>query len=528
VSRSLLVILPHNPGDVVMALAALARLRAAYPDLALDYVIGEECRELAEGNPLLRRVYPLPRRALREAWAAGDASGVLSRLEGFLDGLNAVPYDFSLNLFQERYGALLQGLVNADRKAGLELVDGSRFRVGSRALEHLFAVPAARRDNGWHAVDAYIRAARELINGPGTAFGPTPAPAPAPASSGPLPWPRSSAGYLPPLSPPPGWDGPTPKSYLAFHPGSAWPGKRWPGSHWAALIEACARAGLTVVWTGSPEERDALERIRALLSPTARAAVHDWAGRTSLLGAAWIHAGARLSVSGDTVAMHLAAATGTPTLALFGPSSAVETGPYGPGHFVFTTEAETLADLAFDRDHAGLCALSPEIVAAFALEGRLPGVLPDGAALWETAWDPVRDRQVLRDARGRLHPHYPRSEALVDVLDRRPSPADPLRKPDLEPLPHRVFDPPPGSPEAAVAIALEACLSGPLDASSLRALDQADQTLAAATRSHLVWEAYRIALNGLPLADIRQHLELRRQRFRLALQEASASRRSGP
>ena len=68
VNGSLLVILPHNPGDVVMALLAIARIRAACPGLAVDYVIGEECRELAEGNPLIRKVYPLPRRGLREAW----------------------------------------------------------------------------------------------------------------------------------------------------------------------------------------------------------------------------------------------------------------------------------------------------------------------------------------------------------------------------------------------------------------------------------------------------------------------------
>lgn len=507
-SRSLLVILPHNPGDVVMALAALARVHGAHPDLALDYVIGEECRELAEGNPLLRHVHALPRRALREAWASGDAVGVLSRLEGFLDGLNRDPYDLSLNLFQERYGALLQGLVKADRKAGFELVDGHLFRVGFRSLEHLFAIPAARRENGWHAVDIYIRAARELIEGSAPVHAPVGAPA----------WSRSPARYLPPLTPPSAWDGPAPKTYLAFHPGSAWPGKRWPESHWAALAEACARAGEAMVFTGSPEERDALGRIRAALSPSARAAVHDWSGRTTLLGAAFIHAGARLSLSGDTVAMHLAAASGTPTVALFGPSSAIETGPYGEGHFVFATEAELPADLAFDRDHVGLHALTPDIVADFVLEGRMARPSSSRPLLWETAWDVLRDRQILRDPQGRLHPQSHQSIPLADALDRR---VDPGAPPFANPSPL------PGSLEAEVASALDRCLApGPghdprPNPAALRTLDQADQALAAATQDNLVWEAYRIALNGLPIKDIRQHLELRRKRFQLALREAT-------
>jgi hypothetical protein len=78
-----------------------------------------------------------------------------------------------------------------------------------------------------------------------------------------------------------------------------------------------------------------------------------------------------------------------------------------------------------------------------------------------------------------------------------------------------------------VQAALARCLAGPLDVASLRALDQADQSLAAATRDHLVWEAYRIALNGLPMEDIRQHLELRRDRFRLALREAAVVSQAG-
>ena len=35
--------------------------------------------------------------------------------------------------------------------------------------------------------------------------------------------------------------------------------------------------------------------------------------------------------------MHLAAAMGTPVVALFGPTAPARTGPYGPGHMVVRT-----------------------------------------------------------------------------------------------------------------------------------------------------------------------------------------------
>jgi ADP-heptose:LPS heptosyltransferase len=500
----LLILLPHNPGDVVMALMAAARVKAAYPRLPIDYIVGEECRALVENHPLLRKVHVLPRGRIKEAWARGDGAAVLSGLEAFLEELREARPAFALNLFQERWGGLLQGLLAAPRKAGLELADGAHFRVGSRYLEHLFAVPAARRDNGWHAVDVYIRAARELVeSGTGART---------------VPWPRpgGARSLLPPLDPPEDWQGPEPGAYLAFHPGSAWPGKRWPERHWSTLAAACVRAGLPVVLTGSEEERESLSRIRAALPPEARDGVHDWSGRTTLAGAAWIHARARMTVTGDTVAMHLAAAAGTPTLSLFGPSNPVETGPYGTGHFILQTQAEHASDLEFEREHAGLSALDPAAVAAFILRGETPSRLP----LWETAWDGALDCQVLRDARGAVHPHQRRAAPLMDFLDRRPAgltAGGPVEKPAL----------PPTDARSRVDACLLRCASeaerGGLGRESIAALEAADRALASATAGSLVWEAYRIALNGLPLRDIREHLALRRSRFDRALQEEAAA-----
>jgi ADP-heptose:LPS heptosyltransferase len=493
--RSLLVILPHNPGDVVMALAAVRQIKIGRPDLDVDYVVGEECRDLAQDHPLLRRVLVMPRKELLAAWNRQDVDGALRPLEDFLAALSAEEYAVSLNLFQERSGGLMHGLLRSRRKIGLQLADGSHYRVGSRFLEHLFAIPAERRQNGWHAVDLYVRAAREALGVD-------------PAEKWPLPDPASP--WLPPLRVPEGWDGPAPRGYLAFHPGAAWAGKRWPESHWAALADACLRAGREVVFTGAPEERTVMEGIRARMTGTI---VHDYIGKTSLAGAAWIHGNARMTVTGDTAAMHLAAAAGTPTLALFGASNPVETGPYGKGHFLFQTQLELPADLPFDRPHAGLAALKPEIVSRFLLDAAPPNP-PEGAALWETSWDSTRNMQVLRDIRGRLHPHQSGSAALLELLDHPSPPAFPA--PSEAALS--------GSREA-VRRALDLCLSRG-ESRDFAALEKTERDLGDETRDSVVWEAYRIAVNGLSVADLREHARLRRDRFAQALSEDATVRRT--
>jgi 3-deoxy-D-manno-octulosonic-acid transferase/heptosyltransferase-1 len=58
------------------------------------------------------------------------------------------------------------------------------------------------------------------------------------------------------------------------------------------------------------------------------------AGETTLRELAALYKMASLLVTTDSGPMHLAAAVGTPVVALFGPTSPERTGPYGEGHIV--------------------------------------------------------------------------------------------------------------------------------------------------------------------------------------------------
>ncbi|MDB5104745.1 MAG: lipopolysaccharide heptosyltransferase [Fibrobacteres bacterium] len=507
---ALLVILPHNPGDVVMALQAIRRVKADFPGTEVDYLAGEECRELVERSPLIRTVRTIPRRALKELWESGDSVGLIGRLESFLGELASVHYSLSANLFQERSGGLIQAFVRADRKIGLELADDRNFQVKSRFLEHLHAIPADRAGNGWHVVDIYARAiSRALEGGPasnarqaGEAV-PSGKPDRHPASRRA----ENALAMLPPFLRPEAAKSMIPGEYLVFHPGSAWPGKRWPETHWASLATRCVRAGLNLAFTGAPEERPMMDRILVGMGPGARSRVADTVGATSLAGAAWICANARMVVTGDTVAMHLAAASGIPTLSLFGASNPVETGPYGRGHLILQTDGNPLPDLAFQTEHAGLAHLRADEVAEYLLEG----IPPPGFNLWETGWDETDRRQILFDRSRRLHPCYERSRRLLGFLDRD---ADRSSPPGPEPVPR------PAGARGRVHRLLAACASGAApSAQDLSDLEAAERDLAGETRSDLVWESYRIAVNGLSVRDLRDHLAARFSRFELALKE---------
>jgi len=115
-----------------------------------------------------------------------------------------------------------------------------------------------------------------------------------------------------------------------LHPGARWASKLWPPASWANLAEWFHGQGFQVAVTGSRSDQELIAGIAA----QCRAPLLNLAGRTSLAQLAAILRKARIAVTTDTGAMHLAAALGTPVTALFGPTAPWRTGPFGDGHQV--------------------------------------------------------------------------------------------------------------------------------------------------------------------------------------------------
>ena len=102
--------------------------------------------------------------------------------------------------------------------------------------------------------------------------------------------------------------------------------KMWTEAGWIALVQALYARGLGVILTGSadPAEVAYVEKI-AHASP---AGTLNLAGTLSLAETAELIRRASLYIGPDTAVTHIAAATGTPTVALFGPSNPVKWGPW--------------------------------------------------------------------------------------------------------------------------------------------------------------------------------------------------------
>jgi ADP-heptose:LPS heptosyltransferase len=147
-----------------------------------------------------------------------------------------------------------------------------------------------------------------------------------------------------------------------LHVGAAYGSRRWPVDRFAMVASRLAAEGHNVVFTGSSSERErALEVCtRAGLPSTA-----VLAGNLTLGEFAATIAAARLVISADTGAAHLASAYGVPSVVIFGPAPPEIWGP-PPGPHVVLTRAELRRGDTFaaDPDPALLAVTVQDVLAA--------------------------------------------------------------------------------------------------------------------------------------------------------------------
>lgn len=114
--------------------------------------------------------------------------------------------------------------------------------------------------------------------------------------------------------------------YAVIHPFPMWHYKRWTTPGWHSLISALRLRGLGVVITGgkNTEETAYCQELAAAFPQ----GVVDTSGQLSFAQVSQVIQGATLFVGPDTSVTHLAAACGTPTVALYGPTNPIKWGPW--------------------------------------------------------------------------------------------------------------------------------------------------------------------------------------------------------
>jgi heptosyltransferase III len=175
---------------------------------------------------------------------------------------------------------------------------------------------------------------------------------------------RVAAALLPPGGP-----------VLAIGPAANWRGKEWRAERFAELAARLTAAsgvlpGARVAVLAAAHERAQADPLLASIPDERRV---DLVGRVDLLTAASALKRAALFIGNDTGLMHLAAACGTPTLGLFGPSPASRYAPWGPHTAIVRTidPPEKLFGPGFDHRTTGTLMDGISVAAAEAAARRL-------------------------------------------------------------------------------------------------------------------------------------------------------------
>lgn len=144
------------------------------------------------------------------------------------------------------------------------------------------------------------------------------------------------------------------RPYALLVPGSSAhrPEKRWPATLFAELATSMVREAITPVLIGGPAESEALRTITDIC-PQAR----NLCGQTGIAEMVTLAAAARVAVGNDTGPLHVVAAAGCPTVALFGHAShPIKTRPPAPK--VTVLQKPALADVTVPEVRAAIAEIA--------------------------------------------------------------------------------------------------------------------------------------------------------------------------
>lgn len=114
--------------------------------------------------------------------------------------------------------------------------------------------------------------------------------------------------------------------YIVMVPGARWKTKEWPLEHYAKLAQFIEADGYTIVLAGGIDEVPKGKQITEMSSAKH---IIDLTGQTSLRELAALIKDCKGYISADTGPLHFAAALKKPLVAMYGPTKADRTGPYG-------------------------------------------------------------------------------------------------------------------------------------------------------------------------------------------------------
>lgn len=309
--RALVIKLRHH-GDVLLSTPVFSALKAIAPQCEVDALVYADTLPMLAGHPAISNIHAIDRQ-----W---KKLGLLNQAKAeivMFRRLRQRGYDLVIHLTDHWRGAWLVRLLRPRLSVALLPTLDPPPAFWRRSFTHLAPLPPL---GNRHMVECHLdalrslglkppQALRRLVFQPGTEA-------------------RKRVAALLTAQ------GVAKERLIHIHPASRWMFKSWHSAGFAELISSLAEEGFRPVVTSAPAERE-MAFVAEILTQCRQLPV-DLSGQLTLEELGALIGEARLSVCVDSAPMHLAAAVGTPVVALFGPSNENEWGPWQVPHRVLT------------------------------------------------------------------------------------------------------------------------------------------------------------------------------------------------
>ncbi|HCC55600.1 MAG TPA: hypothetical protein DEQ20_11900 [Desulfobulbaceae bacterium] len=306
--HSILLIQLGDIGDVVLSLPCIRAVRETYPHARIAVVVWDKASSLLEDCPWLDQVIVVTKRSLslREA---------LRFHTDFFRNLRSLHCDLAIDFRTGTRGAIMAFLSGASQRIGLYADDGKLWR--NRLFTSLWM-----RD---YTLDLHVA---NYLLGFCEAFGimteqktPELVVAADKQEKIRILFTREAI--------------PQNKKIVVLQPFSLWGYKEWGKEKYISLILwLMAEYKVAVIVTGSAAEKNRAEEI----VNNCGTGCYNFAGKTSIAMYAALLQECQFFIGVDSAGLHIAAAVGTPTVGIFGPSSPVSWAPMGKQHLVIRKE----------------------------------------------------------------------------------------------------------------------------------------------------------------------------------------------
>jgi ADP-heptose:LPS heptosyltransferase len=308
---NILVVKLSAIGDVIHTLPSLSALRRLYPEADITWVIEEAASDIIKDNPCLNRTIVFHRkRWAKDIKKLRRLNRTIKEIKSFITTLRKRKYDLVIDF----HGLFKSSII--------VLLSGGKRRLGYDSMQELsglFLNEKIPEDMDKHAVDRYLDLPRYLS-------------ADTTRKEFPIPIQKENRNRVERLLK--RYDVDINERFMVVNPVALWETKLWEDAKFAGLCDRITEELKTkVIFTGGSSS-GMIEHIQSLMvSPSV-----NLGGQTTLKELAYLYKSASLVITPDSGPMHIAAAVGTPVVALFGPTDPSRTGPYGEGHVVVRKE----------------------------------------------------------------------------------------------------------------------------------------------------------------------------------------------